>query len=95
MTIIADIAAGHTQLLLWGGVLVAALLLGAAVLAKVNKWRAGMTRDEDSGSVLSAFQLSYEEGEISEEEYKRIRARVIGGKLAPPKDDKNPDAPQS
>ncbi len=95
MTIIADIAAGHTQLLLWGGVLVAALLIGAVVLAKVNKWREGMTRDEDSGSVLSAIQLSYEDGEISEEEYKRIRARLIGAKSAAPKEEKKPDAPPS
>jgi hypothetical protein len=87
----SDRAAGNAQLLLWGGVLVAVLLIGAVILAKLDRWRKRMDEPEDAGNALSAFRLSYEEGEISEEEYKRIRARLTGTKPALPKD--KPDAP--
>jgi hypothetical protein len=90
----ADRSAGNAQLLLWGGVLVAALLIGAAVLARMDRWRRRMTDQDDALDTLSAFRLSYEEGEISEDEYKRIRARLTGAKPAPIKD-KKPDAPPS
>lgn len=93
--IIADAADGNAQLLLWGGVFIAVLLIGAVILARVNKWREGMTCDLNSTDSLAAFQLSYEDGELDDEEYKRIRARLIGGKPLTPKQDKKPDSPTS
>ena len=88
----ADRAADNAQLLLWGGVLVAVLLIGAAILARMDRWRRRMTDQNEAVDTLSAFRLSYEEGEISEEEYKRILAKLTGAKPAPPKD-KTPDPP--
>lgn len=90
----ADRAAGNRQLLIWGSILVAVLVLGAIVLARLDRWRKRMTGPEEIEDTLSAFRLSYEEGEISEEEYKRIRAKLAGAKPAPPID-KSPDAPTS
>lgn len=92
--IIAGGTESHAQLLLWGGVLVAALLIGAVILARVNKWREGTTCETDHDDSLAAFQLSYEDGELSDEEYKRVRARLIGGK-SPPNENKTPQTPSS
>jgi hypothetical protein len=64
--------------LLWATVaLVVALLLGAAVIAWADRWRKkadpGLT---SPGEQLAVFRLSYERGEMSQEEYERIRARL-------------------
>lgn len=68
--------------LLWATIsLVAILLLGALVLAWFDRLR---KRADPSvltpGDQLAAFRLSYERGELSQEEYERIRAR-LGPKL--------------
>jgi uncharacterized membrane protein len=60
-------------------ILVAALLVGAAIIALVERWRKrsgseGLT----SGDQLSHFRNLYEEGSISKEEFERIRARLAG-----------------
>ena len=64
--------------LLWATIsLVAILLLGALVLAWFDRLR---KRADPSvltpGDQLAAFRLSYERGELSQEEYERIRARL-------------------
>jgi hypothetical protein len=64
--------------LLWATIaLVATLLLGALVLAWFDRLR---KRADPSvltpGDQLAAFRLSYERGELSQEEYERIRARL-------------------
>ena len=64
--------------LLWATIsLVAILLLGALVLAWFERLR---KRAEQTvltpGDQLAAFRLSYERGELSQEEYERIRARL-------------------
>src|SRR5438094_7221668 len=68
--------------LLWATIsLVAILLLGALVLAWFDRLR---KRADPSvltpGDQLATFRLSYERGELSQEEYERIRAR-LGPKL--------------
>src|SRR5438552_11228238 len=64
--------------LLWATVsLVAILLLGALVLAWFDRLR--KRRDPSvltPGDQLATFRLSYERGELSQEEYERIRARL-------------------
>jgi len=64
--------------LLWATLaLVAALLIGAAVIAWADRWRKKADRGLTSpGEQLAAFRLSYERGELSQEEYERIRARL-------------------
>ena len=64
--------------LLWATIsLVAILLLGALVLAWFDRLR---KRADPSvltpGDQLAAFRLSYERGELSQEEYERIRGRL-------------------
>src|SRR5207247_8322381 len=64
--------------LLWATIsLVAILLLGALVLAWFDRLR---KRADPSvltpGDQLATFRLSYERGELSQEEYERIRARL-------------------
>lgn len=67
----------NTQLL-WATVaLVAALLIAAFLLAWANRWRRNYTRPPMSaGEQLTAFRLSYERGEMSEEEFKRIKEQL-------------------
>jgi hypothetical protein len=81
MTVRWPAAAGLSLLdprLLWATIaLVAALLIGAAVIAWADRWRKKVDRSVLSpGEQLAAFRLSYERGELSQEEYERIRARL-------------------
>jgi hypothetical protein len=64
--------------LLWATfALIATLLLGALVFAWLDRWRkrptAGVLTPAEE---LAAFRSSYERGELSQEEYGRIRARL-------------------
>jgi len=74
------------QRLLWAGLaLVATLLVGAGLLAWLDRWRrrlqAGPAAEADD---LDTYRLSYERGELSEDEYKRIRDRLTGRPAPPP-----------
>jgi hypothetical protein len=64
--------------LLWAMVaLVATLLLGAVVFAWLDRWRKRGDRDTLTPvDQLTAFRQSYDRGEISQEEYERIRAKL-------------------
>jgi hypothetical protein len=64
--------------LLWATIsLVAILLLGALVLAWFDRLRKRVDQNVlTPGDQLAAFRLSYERGELSQEEYERIRARL-------------------
>lgn len=61
--------------------LVGALLLGAIVIAALDRWRK-RTQEErvSAGDQLSHFRSLYDRGEISREEFDRIRTR-LGGKM--------------
>ena len=64
----------------WGVVgLAGALLVGAAVIYAVDKWRkraAAGASTEDSLGALTSFRAMYESGEITEAEYAELRRRV-------------------
>lgn len=86
--------------------LIGVLLLGALVVALVDQWRKrqkrlGPTADEE----LAQFRAMYERGEISKEEFQRLRS-VLGGRIRaqlgavkhpelepPPASQENPDSP--
>jgi hypothetical protein len=57
--------------------LVVALLLGALVIAVAERWRK-TTREgrSDAGDQLAHFRRLYERGELSREEFERIRAKL-------------------
>lgn len=65
---------------MWGmGLLIAALLAGAAVIYAVDQWRkravAGPT-SADASDALTEYREMYESGEITDEEYAELRRRV-------------------
>jgi hypothetical protein len=64
--------------LLWATfALIATLLLGALVFAWLDRWRKRPERDILTPTdQLTAFRASYDRGEISQEEYERIRAKL-------------------
>ena len=64
--------------IIWGMVgLTAALLVGAAVIYAVDKWRKRAAAQEvDETGSLTSFRAMYESGEITEAEYAELRRRV-------------------
>ncbi len=63
------------SLLLPGLYLVGALLVGAVVIALVGRWRrAPRSGTADASAQLAEFRSLYEEGEMSQEEFDRVRA---------------------
>jgi hypothetical protein len=70
------------QLLLTSLCLVAALLVAAAVIALVNRWRRQQDVKEDlsPNAELAHYRSLYEAGTISQEEFERLRA-VLSARL--------------
>jgi hypothetical protein len=64
--------------LLWATfALIATLLLGALIFAWLDRWRKRADRDTLTPvDQLTAFRQSYDRGEMSQEEYERIRANL-------------------
>jgi hypothetical protein len=61
--------------------LVGALLLGALVIAIIRRWRpANAPLSPSASDQLAQFRRLYEQGAISEEEFKRLRA-VLGEEI--------------
>ena len=76
------------RLFLWVSVLVGVLLVGAAFIARVDRWRKRQMddADDDAPDQLSSFRDLYERGELSKEEYDRVLRRVaerVGAKPKP------------
>ena len=65
-----------------GMLLALALLVGAAVLALMKRWRQRTTNPvvPDASEQLARFRALYEQGAMSEEEFNQVRA-VLGGQL--------------
>lgn len=66
-----------TELWVAVGLLSAVLLGGAVALYLTDLWRKRqLAPDRDSPESLTSFRTMYERGELSEEEYRKIRAKV-------------------
>ena len=78
----ALLAAGWMPPFLVAGLYLAgALLVGAAVVALLNRWRRRAGSEHlTAGDQLAQFRSLYEEGVISQEEFERLRSR-LGGQL--------------
>lgn len=75
---------------IWGvAALTVALLVGAAVIYAVDKWRkraAEGPTEADATDALTGYRALYESGEITEEEYAKLRDKVAAKvKKEPPK----------
>src|SRR5262245_66092558 len=70
------------SVLLPGLYLGGALLVGAVVIAVVSRWRRtnARTPTSEASDQLAQFRSLYERGEISQEEFDRLRA-LLGGQL--------------
>ena len=74
------------RLFLWVSVLVGVLLIGAAFIARVDRWRKRqMEGADDAPDQLTSFRALYESGELSKEEYDRVLRRVAERAGAKPK----------
>ena len=60
--------------------LVAILLAGALLIALVNSWRRKGERRLGASDQLAQYRTLYEEGEISQEEFDRLRS-LLGGQI--------------
>ncbi len=74
--------------------LIGALLLLALVFWAVGRWRRREEKRDDVSEQLTRFRESYEQGEMSEDEYKRVHALLAGkmqdkGRPAPKVAEKN------
>ncbi|HVS34233.1 MAG TPA: SHOCT domain-containing protein [Gemmataceae bacterium] len=78
------------DLLFYGTCLAVALLAAALVIALVRRWARKGESSPSASDQLSQYRALYQRGEISQEEFDRLRA-VLGGeltagaKLAPPR----------
>lgn len=62
---------------IWGTVALAvALFAGAFIIWLVDRWRKSLGRQQASFDELSEYRQMLETGEITEEEYQRLRAKV-------------------
>jgi hypothetical protein len=98
-----------TEFLWLTGALVAILLIGAFILSRIERWRKRQLTDTAASDIeqFSSYRAMYENGELSKEEYdrikareaKRLRERVFSGKGLPPPAQKelplNPSTPQA
>jgi len=66
------------QILIATGLLAGALLVGAFVVALFDRWRKRRANETFSAhDQLTSFRLLYERGELSREEFERIRAQLL------------------
>lgn len=62
----------------WWFLLIGLILLGAAVIYFVDRWRKRPPVERlSTGDQLSQFRLLYEQGQLSREEYDRIKATLM------------------
>lgn len=58
--------------------LVAVLMLGAVLIAWISRWHRRLERETVTAhDQLTTFRLLYERGELSEDEYQRIRQQLL------------------
>jgi hypothetical protein len=75
------------RLLLWVSVLIGVLLLGAFIIARIDRWRKRqMEAADDAPQQIGTFRAMFERGELSQEEYDRVLRRMaerVGAKPKP------------
>jgi hypothetical protein len=71
--------------IIWGTAgLAVALLAGAFVVWMVDRWRKRSSQTSDAAGELTDFRGMYERGEITEDEYVKLRNKVASRMKPPP-----------
>ena len=74
------------RVLAYSAAIAGSLLLGAIILALVDRWRKKQMNDSRNvQDELVAYRALYQRGELSAEEYQRVRGRLVGQLKAKPK----------
>jgi hypothetical protein len=74
------------RLILWSGVLLGVLVVGAMFIARLDRWRKRQMEGAGDPDPVMSFREMYERGEISKQEYDRVLRRVaerVGAKPKP------------
>ncbi len=73
--------------------------VGVLIITVANRWRRNLGQDDVTGDQMGSFRELYERGELSQDEYQRIKDR-LGGQLrqelnlpGAPKPDSPPQPP--
>jgi hypothetical protein len=84
------------RLFLWVSVLAGVLIVGAVIIARVDRWRKRQMEDEDDfgPEQLGNFREMFERGELSKEEYDRVLRRMAERVGVKPKPKTVPDVAQ-
>ena len=72
----ADVSLLDPRIIGLTAALAGVLLVGAIVLAWADRWRKRQLSEPGPAEQLGSFRAMYERGELSKEEYERIRRRV-------------------
>lgn len=63
--------------LLWTLLALAGVVaVSGLILTVVNRWRKGLTQEDATGDQMASFRELYERGELSQDEYERIKGRL-------------------
>ncbi len=86
-TIVLAVKGDWLDLVIYGTCLAGVLLAAAAVIEVVRRWRQRGEKNLTPSDQLAAFRALYNQGEISQEEFDRLR-NALGGEIrraaAPP-----------
>ena len=73
------------RLILWTGVLLGVLVIGAVFIARLDRWRKRQLEGADDPDPVMSFRELYERGELTKAEYDRVLRRVAERVGARPK----------
>jgi len=65
------------SLFLWTGVLAVVIIVGAMIIARVDRWRKRqMEAGDETPAHIGSFRAMFEKGELSREEYDGVLRRI-------------------
>jgi hypothetical protein len=82
------------RLFIWIGVFAGVILVGAAILSRIDRWKKRQLDEvDDTPEQVGSFRDMYERGEISKEEYDRVLRRMAERTGLKPKPVPTPASP--
>lgn len=74
------------RLILWVGVLMAALVVGGIIIARLDRWRKRQMQEQDDAvEHVGSFRAMYERGELTKTEYEKVLWKMAEKAGAKPK----------